>query len=83
MKDNTEVTASHPPVETIVINHKNVKITASPFKIPEQNDKKLIEQNNYTNQSLIILRKQLDKIETKIGKIVPNKYFLSLRRRNL
>lgn len=64
--------ASHLPVETIVISHKKAQITASPFKIPEANDKKLVEQNNYTNQSLIVIGKQLDKIETKVDKILPH-----------
>lgn len=56
-EDDNEVTASHPPVESIVISHKNAKITASPFKVPESNDKKLVELNNYTNQSLIVIGK--------------------------
>lgn len=37
-EDNTEVIASHPPVETIIIGHKKARITTSPFKIPEQNN---------------------------------------------
>lgn len=48
-----EVIASHPPVETIVVSHRNSQVLASPFKISEQNDKqsdkKIIEQHNYTN----------------------------------
>ncbi|CAL8118500.1 unnamed protein product [Prunus armeniaca] len=69
--DRSEVEASHPPVETIVISHRNTLIPASPFKIVENDDesKRIIEQNNYTNQSLIIIGKQLDTIETKIDKI--------------
>ncbi|CAL8990427.1 unnamed protein product [Prunus brigantina] len=71
MTDMTEVEASHPPVETIVINHKGAPIPASPFKAFETGDsnRKLIEQNNYANQSIIVIGKQLDKIETKIDKI--------------
>ncbi|CAL9002903.1 unnamed protein product [Prunus brigantina] len=71
MTNMTEVEASHPPVETIVISHKGTPIPASPFKAFETGDsnRKLIEQNNYANQSLIVIGKQLDTIETKIDKI--------------
>ncbi|CAL8993918.1 unnamed protein product, partial [Prunus brigantina] len=71
MIDLTEVEASHPPVDTIVINHKGTPIPASPFKVFDSGDpnRKLIEQNNYANQSLIVIGKQLDIIETKIDKI--------------
>ncbi|CAL8134174.1 unnamed protein product [Prunus armeniaca] len=73
MVDKSEVEASHPPVDTIIINHKNTPMPASPFKAFESNDtnRRLIEQNNYTNQSLIVIGKQLDTIETKIDKISP------------
>ncbi|CAL8995955.1 unnamed protein product [Prunus brigantina] len=71
MIDQTEVESSHPPVDTIVISHKGTPIPASPFKIFDSGDpnRKLIEQNNYANQSLIVIGKQLDTIETKIDKI--------------
>ena len=70
-EDNTEITTSHPPVETIIITHKNTQISASPFKLPgqEENNRKIVEQNNYKNQSLITMGKQLDKIKTKIDKL--------------
>ncbi|CAL2257670.1 unnamed protein product [Prunus armeniaca] len=69
--DRSVVEASHPPVDTIIINHRNTPILASPFKTYENDDesKRLIEQKNYTNQSLIVIGKQLDTIETKIDKI--------------
>ncbi|CAL8074927.1 unnamed protein product [Prunus armeniaca] len=71
MIDKSVIEASHPPVDTIIINHKNTPRPASPFKTFENNDdnRRLIEQNNYTNQSLIVIGKQLDTIETKIDKI--------------
>ncbi|CAL2276992.1 unnamed protein product [Prunus armeniaca] len=71
LMDRSVVEASHPPVDTIIINHRNTPIPASPFKTYEKDDdsKRLIEQNNYTNQSLIDIGKQLDTIETKIDKI--------------
>ncbi|CAL2257671.1 unnamed protein product [Prunus armeniaca] len=69
--DRSVVEASHPPVDTIIINHRNTPIPSSLFKTYENDDesKRLIEQNNYTNQSLIVIGKQLDTIETKIDKI--------------
>ncbi|KAI5335123.1 hypothetical protein L3X38_025256 [Prunus dulcis] len=69
--DKSVVEASHPPVETIIIDHKKAPIPATPFKTFESSDpnRKLIEQSNYTNQSLIVIGKQLDTIETKIDKI--------------
>ena len=62
------MTSSHPPVENIIIPVKNDFITASPFKISNVNsseEKKIIVQNNYTNQCLVTIGKQLDKIEEK------------------
>jgi hypothetical protein len=51
-EDNTVVSSRHPPLETIVINHRTSTIIASPFKLASENTnvKKVIEQNNYTNQ---------------------------------
>ncbi|CAL9021906.1 unnamed protein product [Prunus brigantina] len=70
---NTEVESSHPPVETFVFNYFNTQIQVSPFKALEKNDpdKRLVDQSNYTNRSLVVIGKQLDKIETKVGKFVP------------
>ncbi|WOH09471.1 hypothetical protein DCAR_0728928 [Daucus carota subsp. sativus] len=67
-EDRSKVTSSHPPVENIIIPVKNDFVTASPFKISNGNnseEKKIIEQNNYTNQCLVTIGKQLDKIEEK------------------
>ena len=63
-EDKTKVKSSHPPLETIVITVNNDFVTASPFKIPSSDeDKKIIEQNNFTNQYIATIGKQLDKIE--------------------
>ncbi|BBG93113.1 LRR and NB-ARC domains-containing disease resistance protein [Prunus dulcis] len=73
--DKSEVVLSHPPVETILITAGTKIITAAPFKIPDPNNelnKCLVEQNNYTNQSLVVIGKQLDKIETKVDKLIPS-----------
>lgn len=66
-EDKTKVSSSHPPVETIIIPVKNEFITASPFKDPDgkKDEKRIVEQNNYTNQYLVSIGKQLDKIEEK------------------
>lgn len=44
-------------------------VVASPFKISTDEEKpvrKVIEQNNYTNQCLDVIGKQLDRIENKV-----------------
>jgi hypothetical protein len=75
--DKTSVESSHPPKESILINvgkdEKNL-VKASPFKIPptkseKDEERKIIEQNNYTNKCLNVIGDQLDKIETKIDSI--------------
>ncbi|KAI5339094.1 hypothetical protein L3X38_018366 [Prunus dulcis] len=72
--DKSVVESSHPPVETIVIEHQKAPVPATPFKTFESSDphRKLIEQNNYTNQSLITIGKQLDTIETKVDLLSPS-----------
>ena len=70
-EDKTLISSSHPPKETILISTGNTNIPATPFKIPKEDSgfKPVIEQNNFTNQSLHTIGKQLDKIETKIDKL--------------
>ena len=55
-------------METIIIPVMNIEIKGSPFKISDNinDEKKVIEQNNFTNQYLASIGKQLDKIEDKI-----------------
>ena len=67
-EDKSKISSSHPPIETILIPVKNTVIMASPFKVSDgkNDEKKLIEQSNFTNQYLASLGKQLDKIEDKI-----------------
>ena len=69
--DKTSIESTHPPKENILINVENKPIKASPFKLPPKNsekdeERKIIEQNNYTNKYLNIIGDQLDKIENKI-----------------
>ena len=63
------VRSSHPPQEAITFKHRGSDIVASPFKHPTNEEKvvkKVIEQNNYTNQCLGVISKQLDRIEDRI-----------------
>ena len=63
------IRSSHPPQEAITFNHRGSDIVASPFKHPTNDEKvvkKVIEQNNYTNQCLGVIGKQLDRIEDRI-----------------
>ncbi|KAL4615580.1 hypothetical protein ACB092_07G136400 [Castanea dentata] len=70
--DKTVVKSSHPPLETVLITCKNDKesteVKASPFKIADDKTpvSAIIEQNNFTNESLHIIGQQLDRIEEKI-----------------
>ena len=70
-EDKTIVSSSHPPQETILISTSGTQIPATPFKLPKEDSgvKPVIEHNNFTNQSLHIIGKQLDKIETKIDSL--------------
>ena len=82
-EDKTIVRSSHPPLDTVIINCKGTEIMASPFKFAELIDtnnpvsnetkKKIIEQNNFVNNSLHIIGQQLDRIEEKIEKLTFSK----------
>jgi regulator of replication initiation timing len=70
VKENkTVIHSSHPPLENILIECKEVTVKGSPFKsasdVPRES-KKIIEQNNFVNQSLHTIGQQLDRIEEKI-----------------
>ena len=71
--DKTIIRSSHPPLELILITTKKDEVTkeevkASPFKIADDQTPivSLIEQNNFTNESLHVIGQQLDCIEEKI-----------------
>ena len=69
IKENkTIVRSSHPPLETVLITCQKTEVKASPFKIANDQTPivSLIEQNNFTNESLHIIGQQLDRIEEKI-----------------
>jgi hypothetical protein len=54
-EDKSVVKSSHPPLDNILIDHKGYFVIALPFKDPDVSQaetKKIIEQNNFVNQSL-------------------------------
>ena len=67
-EDKTIIRSSHPPLETILVNCKGTEVKASPFKIADDKTPgpSIIEQNNFTNESLHVIGQQLDRIEEKI-----------------
>ena len=72
-EDKIIVRSSHPPLETVLITCQNsqnqkTEVKASPFKIadPQTPVISIIEQNNFTNESLHVIGQQLDRIEEKI-----------------
>ena len=83
VKENkTIVRSSHPLLDTFIINYKGTEIKVAPIKIVEIIDanapistktKKIIEQNNFVNNSLHIIGQQLDQIEEKIEKPTSSK----------
>ena len=68
--DKAIVRSSHPPLETVLITCQDQKteVRATPFKIADDQTliTSIIEQNNFTNESLHIIGQQLDRIEEKI-----------------
>ena len=71
-EDKIIVRSSHPPLEIVLItcqNNQNQKteVNASPFKIANAQTPiiSIIEQNNFTNESLHVIGQQLDRIEKK------------------
>ena len=73
-EDKTTVRSTHPPLETILITTcQKTKVKAPPFKIADDQTLiiSLIEQNNFTNESLYVISQQLDRIEEKIDEKTP------------
>ena len=69
-EDKTIVRSTYPPLETVLITCQDQKreVKASPFKIIDDQTPiiSIIEQNNFTNESLHIIGQQLNRIEEKI-----------------
>ena len=68
-EDKTIIRSTHPPLETVLVTCKKTEVKASPFKIADNQTPiiSLIEQNNFTNESLHVIGQQLDHIEEKIN----------------
>jgi hypothetical protein len=74
-EDKTVVRSSHPPLESILIDCNGFSGKGSPFKSPDDSQeetRKIIEQNNFVNQSLHTIGQQLDRIEEKFSPSVSN-----------
>ena len=73
-KEDTKevVRSSHPPLDKITFKHMKADVVASPFQPTSEEVvvSKVIAQNNYTNQCLHIIGKQLDRMEEKVKKKV-------------
>ena len=67
-EDKTIVRSTHPPLETFLVKCKRTEVKASPFKIADEQTPihSIIEQNNFTNESLHVIGQQLNRIEEKI-----------------
>jgi hypothetical protein len=69
-EDKTIVQSSHPPLANILIDCNGVTVKGFPFKSTtdvSSESRKIIEQNNFVNQSLHTIGQQLDRIEEKIS----------------
>ena len=68
--NKTIVRSSHPPLETVLITCQDQKmeVKATSFKIADDETPitSIVEQNNFTNESLHVIGQQLDRIEEKI-----------------
>ena len=69
-EDKPIVRSSHPPLETVLITCQDQKteMKASPFKVANDQTPitSIIEQKNFTNESLHVIGQQLDRIEENI-----------------
>ena len=68
-EDKTIVRSSHPSLETVLITHQKTEVKASPFKIADDQTQitSIIEQKNFTNESLHVIGQKLDRIKEKVG----------------
>ena len=74
-EDKTVVRSSHPPLETFLVKCKRTEVKAPTFKIADEQTHvhSIIEQNNFTNESLHVIGQQLDRIEEIVEKPVVSK----------
>ena len=74
-EDKTVVRSSHPPLKTFLVKCKRTEMKAPTFKIADEQTHvhSIIEQNNFTNESLHVIGQQLDRIEEIIEKPIVSK----------
>ena len=74
-EDKTVVRSSHPPLKTFLVKCKRTEVKAPTFKIADEQTHvhSIIEQNNFTNESLHVIGQQLDRIEEIVEKPVVSK----------
>ena len=74
-EDKTFVRSSHLPLETFLVKCKRTEVKASPFKIADEQTlvHSIIEQNNFTNESLHVIGQQLDRIKEIVEKTTVSK----------
>ena len=74
-EDKTVVRSSHPPLKTFLVKCKRTEVKAPTFKIADEQTHvhSIIEQNNFTNESLHVIGQQLDRIEEIIEKPIVSK----------
>ena len=74
-EDKTIVKSSHPPLENILIDYNGFSVKGPLFKNPDNSQeetRKIIEQNNFVNQSLHTIRQQRDRIEERLSPSISN-----------
>jgi hypothetical protein len=67
-EDKTVVKSSHPRLENLLIEYKAITVKAFPFQNADSahpENRKIIDQNNFVNQSFQTIGQQLDRIEEK------------------
>ena len=86
LDDGQVIESNHPPLRKIKFEHREAEITASPFKTASEIDgigiKKIVEQNNFSNQHLHTIGRQLDRIETSVQSSLPSSS-ISVPKKNL
>ena len=73
-EDKTTFRSTHPPLEIVLITTcQKTEVMASLFKIADDQTPiiSLIEQNNFTNESLHVIGQQLDRIKEKVDEKTP------------
>ncbi|KAI5680673.1 hypothetical protein M9H77_01900 [Catharanthus roseus] len=77
LHDGSQITQIHPPLQTIRLDTPAGELFASPFKKGKDGDdsvniddiKKIYHQNNYSNQILYTIAKQVDSLSTDLKSI--------------